>query len=181
MMTLKTRTSLFLVPIVFCTMGMMTLFFAGCSREEAKPVAAEDSSSPAVYMKDTAFRGELKKLQSEREDLMAVRGKIVEQMKAKVDAAKARLKTSDEKLVKAELEKDPEWRSLHARCVDLNTVIAEQRRKTMDTVRERIAPKKVRGDNSLTSGKDSASPLEKAPLEKAPLEKVPKKAEKISK
>ena len=140
MMTLTKRTSLFLVPFAFGAIGIGAFVFAGCSREEAKP---SSDSSPASYMKDKSFRGELAKLKAERHELTGVREAIVEKMKAKVDAAKARLKTDDEKLVKAELEKDPEWRSLYARCVDANTAIAEQRRKTMGVVREKIAPKKV--------------------------------------
>lgn len=121
-------------------MGLALIFLAGCRKEEA---VAPDSSSPASYMNDQAFRDELKERRVERNGLLKKRAAIVEQMKAKVDAAKAKLKTDDEKLVKAELEKDPEWQSLHRRCVDLNTAIDEQRQKTMGVVRERIAPAKA--------------------------------------
>ena len=93
-------------------------------------------------MKDTAFRGKLDELRAEQRDLLQARERVVAEMKAKVDAAKARLKTDDEKLVKAELEKDPEWQSLYKRCVDANTALDEQRRRTLGEVRGRILPKK---------------------------------------
>ena len=162
MMTLKKRTSLFLVPFALCAIGIGAFVFAGCSREE--PKSSPEKAAPSGSVGDPAFLGELKKLRVERQKLAATRQQLVEQMKAKVDAAKARLKTDDEKLVKAELEKDPEWRSLYDRCVDANTAIDEQRRKAGDVVREKIASKKVRGVDSVTSGEDTASPLKKVPM-----------------
>ena len=134
---MKSSTGRFLVPAVLGAAGLSVLFLAGCGKSEAP-----DPSSPASYMKDTAFRGKLDELRAEQRDLLRARERVVAEMKAKVDAAKARLKTDDEKLVKAELEKDPEWQSLYKRCVDANTALDEQRRKTLGEVRGRIAPKK---------------------------------------
>jgi len=135
------RTSHCLVPFALGATGLFALFLTGCSKQQeaAKPV---DPSSPASYMKDPAFRAKLDASVKERKALTGTRVKLVEQMKAKVDEAKRRLGTSDEKLVKAELEKDPEWKSLYARCEEATTALREQSRKTQATVRERIAPKK---------------------------------------
>lgn len=135
---MRASTGHFLVPAALGAAGFAVLFLAGCGKSEA-PV---DASSPASYMKDEAFLGELGALRAEQGELVEARERIVTQMKAKVDAAKARLKTDDEKLVKAELEKDPEWQSLYKRCVDANTALDEQRRRTLGAVRGRILPKK---------------------------------------
>ena len=148
---MKYNTSINLVPVALAATGLALLFLAGCRKEEPTP----DPASPATYMNDQAFRDELKERRVERNGLLKMRAAIVEQMKAKVDAVKAALKTDDEKLVKAELEKDPEWQSLHRRCVDLNTAIDEQRQKTLGVVRERIAPAKSR------SGQETASTLKR--------------------
>ena len=135
---MRSSTGRFLVPAALGAAGFAVLFLAGGGKDEA-PV---DASSPASYMKDTAFRGKLDELRAEQRDLLRARERVVAEMKAKVDAAKSRLKTDDEKLVKAELEKDPEWQSLYKRCVDANTALDEQRRRTLGEVRGRIAPKK---------------------------------------
>ena len=146
---MKYNTSINLVPVALVATGLALLFLAGCRKEEPMP----DAASPASYMNDQAFRDELKERRAERNGLLKMRAAIVEQMKAKVDAAKAKLRTDDEKLVKAELEKDSEWQSLHRRCVDLNTAIDEQRRETLGVVREKLAPEKGR------SGQETASTL----------------------
>ena len=142
MMNMKKRTSLFLVPFVLCTMGAWALFFAGCSREEAPVSPSPSAAKPAsAMMDDPAFRAKLADLRAERSEVVKARHKVVEQMKAKVDAAKARLKTDDEKLVKAELEKDPEWISLCKRCTDANEALDEQRQKALGAVREKMTEK----------------------------------------
>ena len=135
-------------------MGLVMLFPAGCRKEEP----SSERTSAAAGAKGEAVRGKLTELRGVRNDLLARRAKVVEQMKAKVDAAKAALKTEDEKLVKAALEKDPEWVSLHARCVDLNTALDEQRQKTMGVVREAIAPEKGSGGQGAASAPKARMP-----------------------
>ena len=134
---MKYNTSKNLVPVALAVTGLALLFLAGCRKEEP----SSERMSAAAGAKGEAVRGKLTELRGERNDLLARRAKVVAEMKAKVDAAKARLKTDDEKLVKAELEKDPEWQSLYKRCVDANTALDEQRRKTLGEVRGRITPK----------------------------------------
>lgn len=156
-MTLKKRTSLFLVPFVLCAIGTSAFIFAGCSRE-AEPVSPAGSPTPPA-MQDPAFRDQLKGLRAERTAALAARDTVVAQMKAKVDAAKAKLKTDDEKLIKAELEKDPEWQSLYTRCTDANAAIEERHQKTLKAVREKLAPKRGEGAAPVRGGGGAVSPL----------------------
>ena len=129
------RTSLFLVPFALCAMGISAFIFAGCSRE-AEPVSTPSAASSSAA--DGAFRDQLKGLRAERTAALAARDTVTAQMKAKVEAVKAKLKTDDEKLIKAELEKDPEWQSLYKRCTDANAAVEEQRQKTLKAVREKL-------------------------------------------
>lgn len=117
-------------------MGFALLTFTGCGKEEK----SVDPASPESYMNDKAFMKKLAADRLSRQELVQARAKIVAKMKAMVDAKKAELKTSDEALVKAALEKDPEWNSLYRRCEDANVAIAEQRKKTFGTVRGRLMP-----------------------------------------
>ena len=59
-------------------------------------------------------------------------------MQAKIAAAKERLATEDEAVLKAELEKDPEWNSLYKRVEDLNTALEDERKRAEAVVRNRI-------------------------------------------
>jgi len=93
-------------------------------------------------MNDEKFLGKLEKMREERLDLMQARAKLVDKMKTMVDAKRAELPGADDAAVKAALERDPEWVSLRRRCEDMNAVIAEANRRSMKTVRERLAPQK---------------------------------------
>jgi hypothetical protein len=112
----------------------------GCSREESKGASAGTPSpvAPEVYMKDQAFREKLAERGSSRRALAKSRSTVVARMVEMIEAKKKELGTSDEAVLKAALEKDPEWRSLYARCVDANTALAENGRETMKVVRERL-------------------------------------------
>ena len=135
-MTLKKRTRFLLVPFAVCAMGALALILQGCDRTPVPPSPAPAPAAKAA--RDAQLDAKLEALGVERKALLKARETVVEQMKAKVDAAKARLKTDDEKLVKAELEKDPEWQSLYKRCTDVNTALGEQRQKTAGVVREKL-------------------------------------------
>ena len=71
-------------------------------------------------------------------ELAKARSAVVAQMAAMVEAKKKELGTDDETVLKAALEKDPEWRDLYARCQDANAAIGENRKETMAVVRERL-------------------------------------------
>ena len=121
-------------------MGVVSLVLAGCRKEEEKP--AIPPSSPASYMHDKAFMGKLSKERSEHRDLICERNEIARKMQTMVEAKRAELKTSDLKVVQAELEKDPAWRALYVACTNANAAVERHRREILGTVRERITPKK---------------------------------------
>lgn len=133
MMTLKIRTSLFLVPFVLCTMGIGAFIFAGCSREEAKPVAVEDSVSPAVYMKDAEFRKGLADRNAEQAKLMSARAKLISKME---EMAKA-CSNDQSKIVRL-----PGWGALQKQVIELNEKYEQGRREILEYTRKRIAPKR---------------------------------------
>lgn len=124
-----------LVPIALCAMGMFVLCLAGCRKEEKKPEVP--ASSPQSYMNDKAFMGELKAQKDERRQTMA------RYMKAR-KAYEAALK-GDAKC------EQPETQELKKKMEAIEDEYQAQRRKTLATVRERIAPER--------SGREAASPL----------------------
>ena len=121
-------------------MGALVIALPGCrkEKEEEKP----SSSSPEVYMNDPVFQKALGDRRTERKDLVLARAKIVEEMKAKVDAMRAKMPGADDAAVKAALGKDSEWTSLEQRVIDLNTALEENRRRTTRIVHDRLAPQK---------------------------------------
>ena len=110
---------------------------AGCSREGEKK-ADVSPAAPESYMKDKAFRSRLDGQVAKRGELAKARNAVVERMVEMVEAKKRELGTDDAEALRAALEKDPEWRDLHARCQDANAAIGENRRETMAVVRERL-------------------------------------------
>ena len=93
-------------------------------------------------MRDPVFRGKLAAERKEHMRLTQDRHAIVEKMKAMIDAKKAELKTDDLKAIHAALVKDPAWQELHAQCTNANAKVQAQRQRALNTVRERLAPKK---------------------------------------
>ena len=78
------------------------------------------------------------------------RNLVAEKMKAKIEAMKEKLKTSDLALVKAELEKDPEWAELYVQCTNANAKCAANRKTLLKTVRDRITPQKPNANQSIS-------------------------------
>lgn len=134
------RTSLILVPFVLCAMGVLSFFVSGC-REEKKP-AQPVADPPSVYMKDPVFRNALDKQRAKLKELLAKRAPVVEKMQQMVQAAREKLKTTDDKKVEEELKKSPEWVKLHAEAIEMNNLIEALRKETTKIVGKRIAPKK---------------------------------------
>ena len=140
---MKKRAIKALVPTVLCAAALAAFALAGCRRGEGDAAGRSSppkADPPSVYMKDPAFREALSGQRRERNGLAATRSALEAKMVAKVEAAKARLGTGDTAAVKAELEKDPEWRSLYDRMVDVNKAIDDNRRRTGAIVRNRVAP-----------------------------------------
>ena len=137
MMTLKTRTSLFLVPIVLCTMGIGTLFFAGCEkRGDAEKAPAADPTSPAVYMKDAEFRKGLDERNAAQAKLVSARAKLI----AKMDEMAKACSNDQAKIVRM-----PGWGALQKQVIELNEKYEQGRREILEYTRKRIAPKRDKG------------------------------------
>ena len=133
-------TSRYLVPFVFGAMALGAFLFSGCSREKGDRVVADP---PSVYMKDTRFRKDLDDGQKELEKLMKIRERISGEMKAMVDAVKAKMPSASDDAVKKELEKNLAWGVAGKKLSDVNDAIADRRKKTVELVRQRLAPRKV--------------------------------------
>jgi len=140
MMVKMNRTSHLLVPVALAVMGVVVLCLFGCKKqqEEAKSV---DPSSPAVYMKDPAFRQQLKNHRMIAADIGEAREKVTARQDEMVKATGAKLKTDDRKAIVAALASDEEWRSLEAKAKELDEAFKKNHRETMRIVRERITPK----------------------------------------
>ena len=136
-------TSRNLVAFALFAIACTVFFSNGCTRDEearepAQPSAEEKPVQELSRMEDPAYREALDKRRDARKELLGVRQRLVSQMEAKIAAAKERLGTDDEAVLKVELEKDPEWNSLYERVEDLNTALEDERKRASALVRERI-------------------------------------------
>lgn len=137
---MKRSTSLFLVPVALCAIGLFGLVFTGCEKKPEAP--QEPPSSPASYMNDPEFRGKLAAERKEHVKLVREGNAIAEKMKAKINALREKLKTDDESVLKAELEKDPEWNELYVQRTNAVAKVEAHRKAKLGIVRERLAPQK---------------------------------------
>ena len=71
-----------------------------------------------------------------RVEIARIRHALADQMKAKVDAMRAKMPGADDDAVLAALEKEAEWGSLRRRIVDLEAANADNRRRTAEVLRE---------------------------------------------
>ena len=151
-MTLKKRTSLFLVPFAFGAIGISAFIFAGCSREETKESpSAAPTEKPAVHrMQDETYVKTLTADRTRYVELVRDRNAIADKMRAMVEAKKAELKTDDLNKVKAVLDKDPAYRALYAECEKANARVECQRQVALKDVREKLK------ESSQTGGQAAA-------------------------
>ena len=141
-----------LVPCALGAAAFCVLLVAGCQREGDKTAAADSAPKaepPSVYMKDPAFRKALADKRQERNEILSVRGRLVEQAEKMVEAAKAKMPGADDAAIKAALEKDREWVSLIARIESANEAYKDNRLATTRIVGDRIAPKKSSNSKPL--------------------------------
>lgn len=138
-------TSKNLVAIALVAVVCLLVVFYGCSRKvigpepvEPQPPAAEGDDTSLIRMDDPNYLAALDERVEARKVLTRQRQRLVDQMNAKVAAAKERLATEDEAAIKAELEKDPEWNSLYKRVEDMNTALDDERKRVEAVVRNRI-------------------------------------------
>ena len=122
---MKYCTSVFLVPFALAATGLALLTFSGCGKNEEKPV---DPASPASYMNDKPF---LDKLSDQKKERASVMQRHIAARKAYEEALKA-----DPKGEK------PETQALKKELEKLEAEYRAQRKKTLETVRKRITPKK---------------------------------------
>lgn len=135
-------TSKNLVAIAVAAIVCLVVVFYGCSRKngpapegENKPAAEGDVVS---RLEDPQYRAALDERLDAQKELTKLRYRLVTEMQNKIAAAKERLATEDEAVLKAELEKDPEWNSLYKRVEDLNTALEDERKRAEAVVRNRI-------------------------------------------
>lgn len=124
------------MPFALGAMATLSFFLAGCRKEEPPRVKADP---PSVYMKDSAFRAALDEKRSARQDVLAVREKLLSEMEKRVAAMRAKMPSADDAAVRAELEKDPAWVSLVKKIEDANTAFEDNRAATTKLVRDRLA------------------------------------------
>lgn len=135
-------TSKNLVAIAVVAIVCLVVVFYGCSRKngpapegENKPAAEGDVVS---RLEDPQYCAALDERLDAQKELTKLRYRLVTEMQNKIAAAKERLATEDEAVLKAELEKDPEWNSLYKRVEDLNTALEDERKRAEAVVRNRI-------------------------------------------
>lgn len=132
------NTSRYLVPIVLGAVGPAVVVFIclrGCSRG---PSPAEEAAAKAAALeaRKAEFRGKMDETQKRRLEIKQVRDMIAGQMKEKVDAVRAKMPGASDDAVLSELEKTEEWLSLRRRIIDLETAMADNRRRIGEVLRE---------------------------------------------
>lgn len=136
------RASSYLVPFTLGATGLVLLCLVGCEgRRDSAPAGASPQTAAAHRMEDPVYRRQLDDQIAERNRLSAIRGCLVERMEAMIEAQRQALPAADDAAVKAALEKDPEWRSLYARVVDVNAALEDNHKKSLQVVRNRMSGK----------------------------------------
>lgn len=127
------NTSRYLVPIVLGAVGVgvvCLLCFRGCGK------GGEPDNAAAQAARKAELDAKMRESYERRIEIAQVRGVIVEQMRKMVDAMREKMPGASDDEVLAALEKEPEWRSLRRRIVDLETANADNRRRTGEVLRE---------------------------------------------
>ena len=136
------RTSKILVVFVLVAITIVVFFcLRGCKREmplNEPTKTSVDESDTIKRMEDPAYVKALEQHRETRRELLVKRQPLVKRMEAMIADAKGRLGTDDESVLKIELEKDPEWRSLYDRVVDINKAIEDDRLRASALVRDKI-------------------------------------------
>ena len=114
-----------LLLVALCAAGVV-----GCSRE-AEKADAPPPYVPESYMKDPEFRKMLKEQRLARNRVVNERAAVLEKMQEvergfKGDASK--------------FERNPEWKKLRAKLVELNARYEALRKEQLRTVSARLAP-----------------------------------------
>ena len=127
------NTSRYLVPIVLGAVGVGMvglLCFRGCGK------GGEPDNAAAQAARKAELDAKMRESYERRMEIARTRHELAEQMKAMVDAMRAKMPGADDDAVLAALEKEAEWASLRRRIVDLETANADNRRRTGEVLRE---------------------------------------------
>jgi len=122
-------------------MGLSLLFLSGCRKEEQPVVQPAKPSLPSVAerMADPEYVKKLDAQGDQQKELLRKRSTVVAELQKMSKARMAEMKGASAEDVKASLEKDPAWQELEKRLKDINTVIEENRQRTLAIVRGRMA------------------------------------------
>ena len=128
------NTSRYLVPIALGAVGIAAvclLFLRGGGEPDAPGPRA-----PTPAERRAEFADKMRERYESRVEIARTRHALADQMKAKVDAMRAKMPGADDDAVLAALEKEAEWGSLRRRIVDLEAANADNRRRTAEVLRE---------------------------------------------
>ena len=131
------NTSRYLVPIALGAVGVgvvCLLCLRGCGSGGRLGTAGPRAASPAERRAE--FADKMRERYESRVEIARIRHALADQMKAKVDAIRAKMPGADDDAVLAALEKEAEWGSLRRRIVDLEAANADNRRRTAEVLRE---------------------------------------------
>ena len=119
------------------------LFFAGgCGCGKNEPPKPEENLPTVVTnrMADPAYLQELEGIRRKQSELAAERGQVVMRMEQKVAAVKEKLpKGATDAAIRAELEKDPEWKALEKENENRIQKIQANLEEARTAVRARLA------------------------------------------
>lgn len=132
------------MPFAFGIAALVVLSFSSCRREkeeEKKQEPEVSTTAPEYYMKKPAMTNLLATARKERGELAKLRNRLIDEVTAKVDAARAANPGKDDEAIKAILEQDAEYVSLHRKLVDVTKAIDDQRQRVGDEARRIIMEK----------------------------------------
>jgi len=131
--------------VVIVSMVFVAVFGGACKKKRVvalEPAKPSESGLEAVVtnrMHDASYREELKQNLKEQRVKAKERNVVVERMTALIARARAKLPAgADDAAVKAELEKDPEWRELESKNQQLIGEIEVTLARAREAVRQRM-------------------------------------------
>ena len=139
-------TSKTLVAFALGAFVSLAFFTNGCSRDEepratSAPPASNVSPSSgknSTRLSDPEYKAALDGNLARQNELRAMQSRLAAALREKVNAVRTSLGTDDEAALKAELEKDPEFKSLQSRLSDVATALRDEQRHAAEVVRRKI-------------------------------------------
>ena len=140
-MTAITRKNL--VAFALGAIVSLALFTVGCSRDEEprevpEAPAAMQPEKKVSRLDDPEYKAALDGNMSRQKELRNLQSRLAAQLREKVNSVRERLGTDDEVAIKAELEKDMDFKSLQSRLSDAATALRDEQRHAAEVVRRKI-------------------------------------------